>query len=111
MTNGTVVVLGATGLNFAAGMTGGVVFAYDPDRALDGRLNPELVTIGGLSEEDEALVRQLLTEHCAATRSALGARLLERWPDTALAFCRVTPKAAGVAIADRPVATPARLRA
>ena len=111
MTNGTVVVLGATGLNFAAGMTGGVVFAYDPDRALDAVLNTELVTIGGLSEEDEALVLQLLADHRVATGSALAARLVERWLDTVMAFCRVTPKSAGVAIAERPVAVPARLRA
>ena len=78
MTNGTVVVLGATGLNFAAGMTGGVVFAYDPDRALETRLNTELVTIGGLSEEDDARVLQLLIDHRAATDSALAARLLGR---------------------------------
>jgi glutamate synthase domain-containing protein 3 len=111
MTNGTVVVLGATGLNFAAGMTGGVAFAYDPDRALEGRLNTELVTIGGLSEEDDALVLQLLIDHRAVTDSALAARLLENWPDTVMAFCRVTPNTAGAVIAKRPVAAPARLRA
>ena len=75
------------------------------------RLNTELVTIGGLSEEDEAVVLQLLIDHRAATDSALATRLLENWPDTVMAFCRVTPKAAGVVIADRPVAVPARLRA
>jgi glutamate synthase domain-containing protein 3 len=111
MTNGTVVVFGATGLNFAAGMTGGVVFAYDPDRALEGRLNTELVTLGGLSEDDDALVLQLLIDHRAVTDSALAARLLENWPDTVMAFCRVTPKAAGVTMAQRPVVRPARLRA
>jgi len=111
MTNGTVMVLGATGLNFAAGMTGGVVFAYDPDRALLARLNQELVTIGGLAEEDEALVIQLLLDHRAATNSRLAARLLESWPDTVMACCRVTPKAAGAVIVERPLAVPARLRA
>jgi glutamate synthase domain-containing protein 2/glutamate synthase domain-containing protein 1/glutamate synthase domain-containing protein 3 len=111
MTNGTVVVLGAAGLNFAAGMTGGVVFAYDPDRALEARLNQELVTIGGLSEEDEARVIQLLLDHRAATDSRLAARLLESWSETVMACCRVTPKAVGVVIAERPVAVPARLRA
>ena len=111
MTNGTVVVLGATGQNFAAGMTGGVAFAYDPDRRLEARLNGELVTIGGLSEEDEGRVLQLLLDHRAATDSALAARILENWPENVTAFCRVTPKAAGVATAERPAAVPARLRA
>ena len=111
MTNGIVVVLGATGLNFAAGMTGGVVFAYDPERVLDARLNTELVTMGGLSVEDEARVSQLLIDHRAATGSALATRLLDSWPGTVMAFCRVTPKAAGLVIAERPVAVAARLRA
>ena len=111
MTNGTVVVLGATGLNFAAGMTGGVVFAYDPERALHARLNDELVIIGGLSQEDEAVLRQLLIDHRAATDSALAARLLASWPDTVIACCRVTPKAANVVIAERPLAVPEQLRA
>ena len=111
MTGGTVVVAGSTGLNFAAGMTGGVVFAYDADRALDARLNPELVAIGGLSEEDEALVLQLLIDHRAATGSVLAARLLDHWPETLMSFCRVAPKTATATITARPVAVPARMRA
>ncbi|HJU43922.1 MAG TPA: hypothetical protein VJ691_13940, partial [Vicinamibacterales bacterium] len=103
--------LGTTGLNFAAGMTGGVVFAYDPDRALDGRLNGELVAMGGLSEEDEARVLQLLIDHRAITASGQAARLLERWPETLMSFCRVTPKAAPVTMTARPDAVPTRLRA
>ena len=110
MTNGTVVVLGPTGLNFAAGMTGGVVFAYDPDRALESRLNAELVALGGLSDEDEALLRQLVIAHRTATRSQLAARLLARWPESLMSFCRVAPKADST-IAARPAAEPARMRA
>src|SRR5688572_21178381 len=110
MTNGTVVVLGATGLNFAAGMTGGVVFAYDPNLALEGRLNSELVGIGGLSDEDEALLRQLMIDHRTATRSRLAARLLQRWPESLMFFCRVAPKGDS-ALAARPLVEPARLRA
>jgi glutamate synthase domain-containing protein 3 len=110
MTNGTVVVLAATGLNFAAGMTGGVVFAYDPNLALEGRLNSELVGLGGLSDEDEALLRQLMIDHRTATRSRLAARLLQRWPESLMFFCRVAPKGDS-ALAARPVVEPARLRA
>ena len=111
MTGGTLVLLGPTGLNFAAGMTGGVAFAYDPERALDARLNPELAAIGGLSEDDEAVVLQLLIDHRAATGSVVAARLLEHWPETLMAFCRVAPKTATATIAARPVAVPARMRA
>ena len=110
MTNGTVVILGATGLNFAAGMTGGVVFAYDPDLALEGRLNAELVGLCGLSDEDEALLRQLMIDHRTATRSRLAARLLQRWPESLMFFCRVAPKGDS-ALAARPLVEPARLRA
>ena len=93
MTNGTVVVLGATGLNFAAGMTGGVVFAYDPDRALEGRLNAELVGLGGLSDEDEALLRQLMIDHRTATTVSPRRRVCsQRWPESLMSFCRVAPK-------------------
>ena len=110
MTNGTVVMLGSTGPNFAAGMTGGIVFAYDPDRALESRLNAELVTLGGLSDDDEALLRQLVIDHRTATRSPLAARLLARWPESLMSFCRVAPKGDS-AIAARPAAEPARMRA
>jgi glutamate synthase (ferredoxin) len=110
MTNGTVVILGAIGFNFAAGMTGGVVFAYDPDQMLDSRLNSELAAAGGLSDEEAAMLRQLLIDHRTATRSRLAARLLARWPESLLSFCRVAAKGDN-AIAARPVAEPARLRA
>jgi glutamate synthase (NADPH/NADH) large chain/glutamate synthase (ferredoxin) len=111
MTGGTVVILGPAGRNFAAGMTGGVGFAYDPDRALDTCLNAELVAIGGLSDEDKARLLPLLIDHRAATDSMLAARLLERWSESVLAFCRISPKAAGAVTTARPVAVPARLRA
>jgi len=111
MTNGTVVVLGATGLNFGAGMTGGVVFAYDPDRALESRLNSELVAVGGLSDEDEAMLLPLIIAHQRATESRLASRLLEHWADAVTAFCRVSPKTAAAGITARPVAIAARLRA
>ena len=110
MTSGTVVILGATGRNFAAGMTGGAVFAYDPDRVLESRLNPELVAIGALSEEDEALLWQLILDHREATGSHLAGDLLERFRESLPAFCRVAPLTASASTA-RPVAVPERLRA
>ena len=111
MTNGTVVVLGSTGLNFAAGMTGGIVFAYDPDRALESRLNPELVAIGGLSDDEEATLLQLVIDHRHATESRLANGLLENWAEAVTAFCRVSPQATAAAITARPIAMATRLRA
>ncbi len=111
MTGGTVVILGPTGLNVAAGMTGGLVFAYDPDRVLEAHLNTELAAIGGLSDQDEALLLQLLIDHRAATASPLATRLLDSWPESMLSFCRVAPNGIAPAITTRPAALPALRRA
>jgi glutamate synthase domain-containing protein 2/glutamate synthase domain-containing protein 1/glutamate synthase domain-containing protein 3 len=111
MTGGAVVVLGPTGLNFAAGMTGGVAFVHDPDQRLDRCLNTELVTRGGLSDEDESALMQWLIEHRAATGSVRAARLLDAWPETLAAFCRVAPRAAAAPSAARPLTVPLRVHA
>jgi glutamate synthase (NADPH/NADH) large chain len=111
MTGGAVVVLGPTGLNFAAGMTGGVAFVHDPEQRLDRCLNTELVARGGLSDADASALKQWLVEHRAATGSVLAARLLDAWPDTVAAFCRIAPRAAGAPSAARPVAVLARVHA
>jgi glutamate synthase domain-containing protein 3 len=111
MTAGTVVVLGPTGFNFAAGMTGGVVFAFDPERQIESRMNGELVALVGLSEEDEASLQRLIVEHHEATGSALAARLLAGWPETAAAFCRISPKGEAASLPARPIEVLTRKRA
>jgi glutamate synthase domain-containing protein 3 len=111
MTAGTVAVLGPTGFNFAAGMTGGVVFAYDPERQLESRLNVELVAIGGLSDEDEAALQHLIVEHHAATGSKLAAHVLAAWPEAAAAFCRISPKTEAASLPARPGDFLTRMRA
>ena len=55
MTGGVVVVLGPTGVNFGAGMTGGMAFVYDPDNLLPERYNPELVELQRIDTEDMAI--------------------------------------------------------
>ncbi len=52
MTGGRVVVLGPTGRNFAAGMSGGIAYVFDPDRTFAGRVNPEMVDVEPLDDED-----------------------------------------------------------
>ena len=81
MTGGLVVVLGPTGRNFAAGMSGGIAFVYDPSRTFGERVNPELVDVEPLDEEDRALVRALVERHATETESPVAARLLDRWDD------------------------------
>jgi glutamate synthase (NADPH/NADH) large chain len=87
MTGGTVLVLGATGRNFAAGMSGGIAYVYDPERLLDRRCNPDMVSLDELDAEDLRLVSDLLGRHVLLTGSALAERLLADGP-AALALVR-----------------------
>jgi glutamate synthase (NADPH/NADH) large chain len=92
MTGGIVLVLGPTGRNFAAGMSGGVAFVHDPDRVLPRRLNPEMVELEQLDEEDRRTVRELCSAHLASTGSELAARLLGRWEETVNEIVKVMPR-------------------
>ncbi len=76
MTGGIVVVLGPTGRNFAAGMSGGVAYVLDDDRALAARCSQATVDLEPLTAEDEEIVRGLIEEHVAHTRSAHGKHVL-----------------------------------
>jgi glutamate synthase domain-containing protein 3 len=92
MTGGTVLVLGRTGRNFAAGMSGGLAFVHDPGMVLPRRLNPEMVELEQLDEEDWRAVQELCSAHSAATGSAVAARLLDRWEETVTEIVKVMPR-------------------
>jgi len=92
MTGGTVLVLGPTGRNFAAGMSGGVAFVHDPGAVLPRRLNPEMVELEPLEEEDRRIVQELCSAHVASTGSLLAARLLARWDQTLTEIVKVMPR-------------------
>jgi glutamate synthase (NADPH/NADH) large chain len=79
MTGGTVVVLGPTGRNFAAGMSGGIAYVMDDERTLGGRVSKAMVDLESMSAEDEELVKALIEEHCELTRSARGKQVLASW--------------------------------
>jgi glutamate synthase domain-containing protein 3 len=79
MTGGRVVVLGPTGRNFAAGMSGGIAYVYDRDRRFEGRCNLELVELETLTAEDVVEVQELIKEHVARTASLVGRNLLATW--------------------------------
>ena len=92
MTGGNVVILGAVGDNFGAGMTGGMAFVYDPDNSFVSRLNPaslQVVRIG--TAHWEAELKALVEAHAAATDSALAARLLNEWDVEIGKFWQVVP--------------------
>jgi glutamate synthase (ferredoxin) len=93
MTSGTVVVLGPTGHNFGAGMTGGVAFVYDDARTFEYRLNRQLVCAERLSNgDDEARLRGLVQQHADKTGSVWSRGLLERWSNVRGSFWQVIPK-------------------
>ncbi len=93
MTGGKVLVLGPTGVNFAAGMTGGVAYVYDEDGTLD--LNSNLDSIDLMPVEagspEEADLLALMDEHIARTGSAKATRLRAAWADVRPKFVRVVP--------------------
>ena len=89
MTGGRVVVLGPTGRNFAAGMSGGIAYVLDEDSTFATRCNPQLVGLEALESDDEETVRALLAEHAERTGSPVAARLLADW--NAARFVKVMP--------------------
>jgi glutamate synthase (NADPH/NADH) large chain len=89
MTGGTVLVLGPTGRNFAAGMSGGNAFVLDLDESL---VNPELVDITPLRTGDREVVRELLTQHLEHTGSAVAQRLLDEGEAAYDRFSLVLPR-------------------
>ncbi|QGN47763.1 glutamate synthase large subunit [Micromonospora sp. WMMD558] len=89
MTGGTVVVLGPTGRNFAAGMSGGTAFVWRLDRR---RVNTELVDLAPLREEERAALHELVQRHFAETDSAVAEEVLKRWPEAVEEFTAVVPR-------------------
>jgi glutamate synthase domain-containing protein 3 len=92
MTGGRVVVLGRTGRNFAAGMSGGIAYVYDVDRRFEGRCNMELVELEPLTEEDAQEVKALIAEHVARTGSLVGRNVLAAWDRAVERFVKVMPR-------------------
>ena len=92
MTGGRVVVLGPTGRNFGAGMSGGYAYVYDPDGTFHTRLNPEMVDLDHLDAEDKEWLKETIRVHARETGSAVAERLLERWYENVRDFKKVFPK-------------------
>jgi glutamate synthase (NADH) len=95
MTGGRVVILGSTGNNFGAGMSGGRAFVYDPEASFHQRVNHDMVLLEtldewGTDEEDE--LRMLVQEHVDETGSAIGRRILDNWQEERLCFVKVMPE-------------------
>ncbi len=92
MTAGVVVILGRTGRNVAAGMSGGLAYVLDVDGRFRQRCNPGMVRLVDADDElDGETVRELLEHHVAYTRSPLAEELLEDWPAALPRFVKVLP--------------------
>ena len=102
MTGGIVVVLGRTGANFAAGMTGGRAFVLDMDGLFERRCNPAQVTVSKLNTDegsaDKALVKSLIEAHVRHTGSEWGQRVLDNFEHFMLKFHVVDPKQENVKV-------------
>jgi glutamate synthase domain-containing protein 3 len=91
MTGGRAVILGPTGRNFAAGMSGGVAYVLDEDGAFEQRCNMELVGFDAIDADDAAELHALIEEHHLRTQSAVAARVLREWDATLPRFVKVMP--------------------
>ncbi|MCP5184257.1 MAG: glutamate synthase large subunit [Pseudomonadales bacterium] len=92
MTGGRVVVLGETGRNFAAGMSGGIAYVYDPHRQFPEQCNMEMVELESLTQEEHLNeVKALIEKHHACTGSTVAERILADWQRTAQHFVVVMP--------------------
>jgi glutamate synthase domain-containing protein 3 len=92
MTGGKVAILGPTGRNFAAGMSGGIAYVYDPQGVLPDNLNAEMVELEALDDDDVQWLRDMLGAHVDATDSAVGQRVLSDWESELTHFVKVMPR-------------------
>ena len=103
MTGGAIAVIGDTGKNFAAGMSGGVAYVYDPEDALEENANTGMASLyDTLDTKDRQMLRRLLENHAAYTDSEQATELLDDWESTVDDFVRVLPDAYAEIIEERP---------
>jgi len=92
MTGGRVVILGPTGRNFAAGMSGGIAYVWDPKAAFAEQCNMEMVELDALEVDAEIEeVRELIERHASYTGSTVASRILENWQRAVGEFVKVMP--------------------
>ncbi len=92
MTGGRVLVLGPTGRNFGAGMSGGVAYVYNPSGVFPSLLNREMVDLDPLTEDDRGVIKSMLSAHFAETGSAVADRLLASFGAETKNFYKVMPQ-------------------
>jgi glutamate synthase (ferredoxin) len=92
MTGGKIIVLGKTGRNFAAGMSGGIAYIYDPeDKFTNGLCNTESIEFETVEGQDATDLKELIEQHVIYTKSNRGTELLKNWEQTLSNFVKVMP--------------------
>ncbi|HZP57782.1 MAG TPA: glutamate synthase-related protein, partial [Dehalococcoidia bacterium] len=92
MTGGRVVVLGPTGRNFAAGMSGGIAYVYDPDNTFAPLVNYQMVDLEPLTDEDREWLRATVERHRELTGSDVADQILSQWESEVESFRKVMPE-------------------
>ena len=93
MTGGRVVVIGPTGRNFAAGMSGGIAYVWDKDGLLEKNCNPGMVDLFPLKEERDILVlKELIEKHFKYTQSSVAEGILKNWQKSLGQFVKIYPR-------------------
>ena len=92
MTGGRVVILGPTGRNFAAGMSGGIAYVWDPHNEFPQRCSLDMVELETIDTDEEALeVRSMVEKHLTHTGSPVAQRFLDNWDKHVAQFVKVMP--------------------
>jgi glutamate synthase (NADPH) large chain len=92
MTGGTVVILGATGRNFAAGMSGGIAYVYDTQGTFASMCNPEMIDLDPLDAEDATILNDMVAKHAGLTGSTVAQFVLADFENQLKNFVKVFPK-------------------
>jgi glutamate synthase (NADPH/NADH) large chain len=92
MTGGRVVILGPTGRNFGAGMSGGIAYVYDPAEVFASKVNYDMVDLEDLDDNDRRFLVDTIVRHRDLTGSAVAGRILESWDAEVSSFRKVMPR-------------------
>ena len=92
MTGGRVVVLGPTGRNFAAGMSGGIAYVYDPSNTFAALVNYDMVDLEPLDSDDMSFLSGIVQQHVDLTGSLVGTRVVANWDEAVSSFRKVMPR-------------------
>lgn len=107
MTGGRVIVLGSTGRNFAAGMSGGIAYVLDLGGSFAGKCNTEMVDLDPVNQPDDvAWLKDIISKHVALTGSAIGERVLKSWSHVLPKFVKVFPQDYKAALLKAPAPFP-----